>query len=91
VEYVVPSDETAYWLHLVVLGNPRRIAIDERPDVGIVPKMLAWPHRSGEPYAIADVEFMPANARDQFDLLARFETAAVLKRRGPATCRPPSD
>jgi len=91
VDYAVPTTDTAYWLHLVVLGNPRRVAADGKPQAGIVPSMLAWPHRSGEPYAIADLAYMTDDVRGQFELLAQFDTAAVLKRREPAACRPPSD
>jgi hypothetical protein len=89
VDYLVGDDDSAYWLHLVVLGNPRAtprsLAKDTfEPDKAVV----RWILPGGLPYAIADhVDALPRDIRDNVDVLARFGGAAVVKRRGPASCQ----
>ena len=87
VEYLVDNDETAYWLHLAVLGNPR---IDARSvDVTTYqpgPAMIRWLTPGGLPYAIADLNTIPRGVRDKLDVVAGFGTAVVAKRRGSSSC-----
>ena len=83
VEYLVGHPDTAYWLHLAVLGNPRASArtadvetFDERH------ALIRWIDPGGFPYAIADLGTVPRDVRDASDVLVQFDAAAVLGRRG---------
>jgi hypothetical protein len=88
IDYLVPDGNTAYWLHLAVFGNPRaagRIA-DNRT---FEPRqaVIRWIYPNGLPYAIAaDFDALPRDIRTNVDVLARFGPAAVVQRRGAATC-----
>ena len=87
VEYLVGDDETAYWLHLAVLGNPRMSdrtgnnATYEPNDA-----VMRWLTPNGLPYAIADLPALPRDVREELDIVQSFGTAAVVRRRGPAAC-----
>jgi hypothetical protein len=88
VDYLVGQGETAYWLHLAALGNPRMSARTAAFDV-FDPRAAVGQWVAGEPgltYAIADLTRLPNQARDRADVLASFGSAAVLKRRGPSAC-----
>ena len=89
IEYLVSDSDTAYWLHLAVLGNPRmspRTAdartFDERAT------LVRWINSGGLPFAIADLSAVPRDVRDELDVLAQFDTAAVARRRGSSSCDP---
>ena len=88
VDYLVADGYSAYWLHLAVLGNarsaPRSIDNDTYEPRQAV---IRWIEPGGLPYAIVD-EFsaLPKDIRDGVDMVARFDPAAVVKRRGAATC-----
>lgn len=87
IEYLVGDDETAYWLHLAVLRNPRMSArtgdnATYEPNDAIV----RWLTPGGLPYAIADLPALPRTVRDELDIVQQFGTAAVVKRRGTASC-----
>ena len=90
VDYLVADGYTGYWLHLVVLRNPRatgRTQIDDtfEPRQAIV----RWILPDGLPYAIAgDFDALPRDIRTDVDVLARFGPAAVIQRRGRSTCVP---
>jgi hypothetical protein len=87
VEYLVGDDETAYWLHLSVLGNPRmspRTA--DTKTFEPVDAVLRWLTPGGLPYAIVDLPSIPRDVREELDILTQFGTAAVAKRRGPSSC-----
>lgn len=87
IEYLVGDDETSYWLHLAVLGNPR---MSDRtgdnatyePDDAV----LRWLTPNGLPYGIADLTALPRDVREELDVVRSFGTAAVVRRRGPSTC-----
>ncbi len=87
VEYLVGDDETAYWLHLAVLGNPR---MSDRtgdnatyePDDAVV----RWLTPNGLPYAIADLSALPKDVREELDVMRQFGSAAVVRRRGASAC-----
>ncbi|MEQ1729320.1 MAG: hypothetical protein ABL982_13165, partial [Vicinamibacterales bacterium] len=87
IEYLVGDDETAYWLHLAVLGNPRMSdrtgnnATYEPNDA-----VMRWLTPNGFPYAIADLPALPRDVREELDVIQSFGTAAVVRRRGPAAC-----
>ncbi|MGH9143125.1 MAG: hypothetical protein ACRD2I_18490 [Vicinamibacterales bacterium] len=88
VDYLVADGDTAYWLHLAVFGNPRaagRTLNEETFD----PKkaVVRWILPGGLPYAIADdFDALPRDIRTDVDVLARFGPAAVIRRRGVASC-----
>jgi len=88
VDYLVSNGYTAYWLHLAVLRNPRPTARMEDPDTFDPQKaLIRWIYPSGLPYAIADdFDRLPRDIRTSVDVVARFERAAVVKRRGAPTC-----
>jgi hypothetical protein len=87
VEYLVGDDETAYWLHLAVLGNPRMSARTGNFST-YEPKdaIVRWLTPGGLPYAIADLPALPRTVRDELDIVRQFDTAAVVKRRGATSC-----
>jgi hypothetical protein len=87
VDYVVRNDDTAYWLHLAVLGNRRMSArtADDRT-FSTNEAIVRWINPGGLPYAIVDLGTIPKDVLASTDELARFDTAAVVKRRGASTC-----
>jgi len=88
VDYLVAHDDSAYWLHLAVLGNPRAGTRSTRSDTYDPQLALErWILPGGLPIAIAEhVDALPRDIRDNVDVLARFGDAAVVKRRGSADC-----
>ena len=90
IEYLVGDDETAYWLHLAVLGNPRMSdrtgnnATYEPNDA-----VMRWLTPNGLPYAIADLPALPKDVREELDVIQPFGTAAVVRRRGASACDAP--
>jgi NADH:ubiquinone oxidoreductase subunit K len=87
VEYLVGDDQAAYWLHLAVLGNPRLSARTADVDTyELTPALVRWLTPNGLPYAIVELPAIPDGIRDELDIVARFDTAAVAKRRGPSAC-----
>jgi hypothetical protein len=88
VDYLVADDDSAYWLHLVVLGNPRTTARSLASETFEPQKaVVRWILPGGLPYAIAsDFEALPRDIRTNVDTLARFGQAAVIKRQGAASC-----
>jgi hypothetical protein len=88
VDYLVADDDSAYWLHLVVLGNPRITARSLASETFEPQKaVVRWILPGGLPYAIvSDFEALPRDIRTTVDTLARFGSAAVVQRRGPSSC-----
>jgi hypothetical protein len=83
VDYLVGDAETAYWLHLAVLGNPRvserTIEMDRyEPRAAIGP----WITSEGRSYAIADLRLLPDEVRSRVEIVSTFGNAAVIKRSG---------
>jgi hypothetical protein len=89
VDYLVPNEQTAYWLHLAVLGS-RRISERTADDRTFMPRdaIVRWIEPGGLPYAVADLNALPRDVRDGTDEIARFGSAVVISRRGEATCGP---
>ncbi|MFN7914992.1 MAG: hypothetical protein U0Q55_06610 [Vicinamibacterales bacterium] len=86
-EYLVGDDETAYWLHLAVLGNPRMS--DRTGDNSTYePRdaIVRWLTPGGLPYAIVDLPALPSGVREELDIVQQFGTAAVARRRGASWC-----
>jgi hypothetical protein len=82
VDYLVADAETAYWLHLAVLGNPRasdRMIEIDRYD----PRAAAgpWITSEGRTYAIADLRLLPDEVRSNVDVIAHYGSAAVIRRK----------
>ena len=83
VDYLVGDAETAYWLHLAVLGNPRasdRMIEIDRYD----PRAAAGPWITSESrsHAIADLRLLPDEVRSRVDVVAQYGSAAVIQRKG---------
>ena len=82
-DYLVADAETAYWLHLAVLGNPRsseRMAEVDRYEARAA--MAPWITAEGRHFAIADLRLLPEEIASRVDVAARFGNAAVITRRG---------
>jgi hypothetical protein len=87
VEYLVGDDDTAYWLHLAVLRNPRRGArTGENATYELNPALVRWLTPGGLPYAIADLKVLPTDIKNGSDIVAQFGPAAVIKRKGSSSC-----
>ena len=87
IEYLVGDDNTAYWLHLAVLGNPRRGSrTGDNATYELTPALVRWLTPGGLPYAIADLRVLPTDVKDASEIVAQFGPAAVIKRKGPSSC-----
>ena len=87
VDYLVPHADTAYWLHLAVLGNPRSSLRTANPDTFEPARAIArWIEPGGLPYAVVDMRALPHEVLSDVDVLEEFGDAAVVKRRGPSFC-----
>ncbi|HYB93571.1 MAG TPA: hypothetical protein VEC39_01265 [Vicinamibacterales bacterium] len=80
-DYLVADPETAYWLHLAVLGNPRvpeRMkeidTYDPRAAIG------RWITTEGRNYAIADLRLLPDEVRTRVEVKMQAGDAAVIAR-----------
>ncbi|HWI18575.1 MAG TPA: hypothetical protein VNT81_12560 [Vicinamibacterales bacterium] len=83
VDYLVNDAETAYWLHLAVLGNPRaseRMREIDRYDPNAA--MAPWITAEGRTFAIADLRLLPDEIRSRVTLTAQFGHAGVITGRG---------
>jgi len=81
VDYLVGDAETAYWLHLAVLGNPRatdRMQEIDRYDPRVA--MAPWITAEGRRFAIADLRLLPDEVRSRVSVAARFGHAGVIRR-----------
>jgi hypothetical protein len=88
-DYLVADAETAYWLHLAVLGNPRTSARMTEVDA-YDPRTAAapWITGRGRHYAIADARLLPDEIRARVETAAEFGHAVVLRRPGAVGCPP---
>ena len=89
VDYLVGNDYSAYWLHLAVLGNARASARSGNDDTYATQASFArWldPAAPGRVrYAIANLAILPAQIRNDVDVLTQVGQAAVIARRGDTT------
>ena len=82
-DYLVGDAETAYWLHLAVLGNPR--SGERMPEIdryAVNAAMAPWITAEGRSYAIADLDLLPAEIRSRVQIVKQFGRAAVIARPG---------
>lgn len=88
IDYLVGDDDTAYWLHLAVLGNARTTVRSLNGDTYEPQQaLIRWVLPGGLPYAIVGtLDDLPNDIRTNVDVVARFGGAAVVKRRGAASC-----
>jgi hypothetical protein len=87
VDYLVGDAQTAYWLHLAVLGNPRSSARMEEIDVYDPRAALGrWITAESRGYAIADARQLPDEVRSRVEIVRTFGNSLVLRRPGAATC-----
>ena len=88
VDYVVNDVYSAYWLHLAVLRNARAAPRSTDDDTYLPEKeQVRWVIPDGLPYAIAeDFDRLPRDIRANVDVVARFGPAAIIRRRGRASC-----
>lgn len=84
VDYLVSDAETAYWLHLAVLGNPRASARMQEIDV-YDPRaaMGTWITTEGRNFAIANFTQLPDEVRSRVEIVRAFGRAVVLRRKEP--------
>jgi hypothetical protein len=88
IDYLVRSDDTSYWLHHAVVGNPVRPRPgDPQPQFFYRDVVARWISGGGLPYAIADLAHVPREVRDDLEPLARFGSIVVGRRRGGGECR----
>lgn len=88
VDYFVADSNAAYWLHVAVLGNLRDSARTREKDTfEKTSAIVRWILPGGLPYAIVeDFSALPRDLRTSVDVVSRFGPAAVIKRRGVASC-----
>ena len=88
VDYLVGDANTAYWLHLAVLGNARASArtaeVDRYDPRAAIGHWIASDEAQG--FAIVDQGLMPDEVRSRVEVIARFGSAAVIKRPGASPC-----
>lgn len=91
VDYLVPDNYAAYWLHLAVLGNARQTArTRDNATFDWQQALVRWIQPEGLPFAIAgDVDALPKDIRTSVDVVERFGPAAVVRRRGQSRCPVP--
>ena len=80
-DYLVADAETAYWLHLAVLGNPRsaeRMRELDRYEPRAA--MAPWITAEGRSYAIADLRLLPDEVRSRVQVVKEIGKAAVIRR-----------
>ena len=89
-DYLVSDAETAYWLHLAVLGNPRSAErMNEIDRYEPRAAMAPWITAEGRSYAIADLRLLPdevlreraTGGAPRARVIAQFGSAAVVTRR----------
>ena len=82
VDYLVASADTAYWLHLAVMGQPRASARTAEVDAYEAHRALGrWVAGEGRPYAIADLALLPGEVRNRVTIAAQFGGAALIAAR----------
>ena len=81
VEYLVADGDTAYWLHLAVMGEPR--ASGRTADLDHYGRNAAvgrWVDGTSLPYAVADLALLPAEVRRDTTEVYRAGGAAMIWR-----------
>ena len=87
VDYLVGNDAAAYWLHLAVLRNPRISArTGDSATFELDSAIVRWITPGGLKFAIADLPVVPKDVQQDFEMLGRFGSAAVVARRTGGVC-----
>jgi hypothetical protein len=82
-DYLVADPETAYWLHLAVLGNPRSgERLQELDRFESRAAIAPWITAEGRRYALADLRLLPDEVRSRVQIVREFGKAAVIARPG---------
>jgi len=82
-DYIVADAETAYWLHLAVLGNPRsgeRMRELDRYETRAA--IAPWITAEGRTHALAELRLLPDEVRSRVQIVREFGKAAVIARPG---------
>jgi hypothetical protein len=88
-DYLVADAETAYWLHLAVLGNPRSgERMRELDRYNPRAAMGPWIIGDGRSFAVADLRLLPDEVRSRVEVRKQFGNAAVIARPGTRHCVP---
>jgi hypothetical protein len=88
-DYLVADAETAYWLHLAVLGNPRSSERTQALDrFEARAAMAPWITGAGRDFAIADLRLLPDEVKSRVEVRQQFGSAAVIARPGAQRCPP---
>jgi hypothetical protein len=82
VDYIVDDAEQAYWLHLAVMGQPRRSARTAEIDGYTANRAVgAWIDGSARPYAIARRELLPGEVLGESQVVHASGSAVVIRHR----------
>jgi len=82
-DYLVGSADTAYWLHLAVLGNPRSSARTAEIDRFEPRRVMGqWVAAQGRGYAVVELDLLPDEVLRNVQVMAEFGRAAVIRRDG---------
>lgn len=80
-DYLVADAETAYWLHLAVLGNPRSTARTQSLDLFDPRAAIApWITGDGRRYGIADLRILPGEVSSRVQIVKAFGHAGIIAR-----------
>jgi hypothetical protein len=90
VDYLIPSDDSSYWLHHAVIGNPTRSSAGASAPVFFYREAVArWITGGGQPFAIADLNVVPREVREDIEPAVRFGSIVAGPRRGAKPCSQP--
>ncbi len=81
VDYIVRDAQTAYWLHLAVMGQPR--SSPRTDSIGGYRSNRAigyWIEGDGLPYAIAETRLIPPEVRETTTVVHRVGEVAIIER-----------
>lgn len=80
-DYLVADAETAYWLHLAVLGNPRSTDATKALDLFDPNSAIApWITTGSRRYGIADLRILPDEVRSRVQIVKEIGHAAVITK-----------
>jgi hypothetical protein len=81
VDYIVRDAETAYWLHLAVMGQPRSSPRTDSIDGYRSNRVIGyWIEGGSLPYAIAEARLIPREVRETTTIIHRVGEAAIIER-----------
>jgi len=87
VDYLVPSDDSSYWLHHAVLRNPMHAPPGAAPPSFVYRDVVTrWVVGRGLPYVIADLTVVPREVREEIHGAARFGSIVAGGRLNAGPC-----